>query len=119
MVKEEISRTTNESEEKMKNYITEMKKRHEAFKNYGLDFDFNLWIEFNRECLIREIAENITIEELNEMSDFFEISGLQNYDYIEPASRMWHYQRLIAEFKLKKMIKMGMINKLNYLKVEV
>lgn len=98
-----------------KNYIQQMKERHEAFKNYGLDFDYDSWVAFNRECLIREIAENITIGELEEMSYFFEINGLENY---QEVSGLWRYQRLIAEFKLKKMIKMGMINKLNYLKIE-
>lgn len=100
----------------MKNYITKMKERHEAFKNYGLDFDFDSWIKLNRENLIREIMKNITIEEMGYFVDFFETNGLENY--IEDGSKMWRYQRLIAEFKLKKMIKMGMINKLNYLKIE-
>ena len=99
----------------MKNYITEMKERHEAFKNYGLDFDFNLWIEFNHEKLVREVADSITIEELENMSEFFQINGLENY---KEVSGLWRYYRLIAEFKIKKMIKLGLINKLNYLKVE-
>lgn len=99
----------------MKNYITEMKERHEAFKNYGLDFDFNLWIKLNRENLIREIAENITVSEMEDFTDFFDINGLENY---KEVSGLWRYQRLVAEFKLKKMIKMGMINKLNYTKIE-
>lgn len=99
----------------MKNYIKQMNETHEAFKNYGLDFDFNLWVELNREHLIREVAEGITIQELSDMSDFFETNGLENY---KEVSGLWRYQRLIAEFKIKKMIKNGLINKLNYLKVE-
>lgn len=99
----------------MKNYIKQMNEKHEAFKNYGLDFDFNLWIELNRENLIREIAENITVSEMEDFTDFFDINRLENY---KEVSGLWRYQRLIAEFKLKKMIKMGMINRLNYTKLE-
>ena len=38
---------------------------------------------------------------------------IENY---KEVSGLWRYQRLIAEFKIKKMIKLGLINKLNYLK---
>ena len=97
----------------MKNYIKRMNETHEAFKNYGLDFDFNLWVELNHEHLVREVAEGITIQEFEDMSEFFQINGLENY---KEVSGLWRYQRLIAEFKIKKMIKLGLINKLNYLK---
>ena len=73
-------------------------KRHPEIGAFGLDLEYNLWAEYNRECLIRLFMETM-----------MERDGLPPVKEDYPES-----YRLEAEATLRKAIVHGYVNPITY-----
>lgn len=84
-------------------YVKKMHKTHSDFKNYGIDFDYNLTKEFNKELLVREITRTerlITNKICHINGIFIEV----NEDEITEDERFYALNKILV------MIDMGLIN---------
>lgn len=91
---------------KVENYIKKMKATHEAFENYGLDFDYKNYVQFNKEKLIRQF---VGFERLIQRK-MFEVHGLPfEFDESEPTEA----ERFYAQCKILVFVEMGLLNKEN------
>lgn len=81
---------------------------HPETKNYGLDCDYNLWVEFNKEILIRnwiKSSRNYVV-----VQNSFEPPKEYEVDYGTEI------ERKLANAALDELVDGGYINKCNYLK---
>lgn len=100
-----ITQTINRiNDYKAKKYVTEMKKRHEAFQNYGMDLDCNAWAQFNKEKLIRDITKAERIINIPLKGAFVSLEEIQPVEA----------ERIYAESKINAFIKTGEIHPLTF-----
>ena len=81
---------------------------HPEVENYGLNCDYNLWKEFNKEVLSRSL---ITIER----AIFSQLKVAAGFPPIEYPETFTEVERNYAECKLNILIKSGILNKETYL----
>ena len=92
------------SDEACAEYIKRMHETHEAFKNFGIDFDCDTTKKFNSELLIRYTVK----QERLIQQKMLEVNGLpfsENLDEITEAERFY------ACCKTMVLIDLGLVNK--------
>ncbi len=102
--------------EKMKQRRNEKIFSHPEVENYGLNCDYNLWIEFNKELLIRNITKmerhtifNLNLLRQNPIDVNMDLQSFCNVDMITEIEREY------ALAKIATMIELGLLNKLTLL----
>lgn len=97
---------------RVKKYLKKVTKRHPEIENYGLNCDAQLWVEFNKELRVREIAK----EERDILRNMFMFNGenveFENGDFIEDEEREY------ALAKLSVLIEKNQVDRLTFLKVK-
>lgn len=92
--------------------------KHPEVENYGLNCDYDLWAEFNREMLVRNITkmERQTLYNMNMLSGV-SMANIPLLDYCN-VDMITDFERMYANARIITMIELGLINKYTFLNQE-
>jgi len=91
---------------KVENYLKNVSVNHPEVENFGLNCDTKMYVDFNKEKLIRQF---VGFERLIQRK-MFEVHGLPfEFDESEPTEA----ERFYAQCKILVFVEMGLLNKEN------